>query len=67
MSDCIDLKSVEVFLQTQGNTLNILNGKCYHFWELKFSGIVVSMFINTVGRNYMVPKIIFVFLNFIND
>lgn len=67
MSDFIDLKNVEVYLQTQGNTLNILNGKFYHFWKFKFRSIVVTMFSNAVVRNYMVPKIIFVFFNFIND
>lgn len=67
MSDFTDLKNVEVYLQTQGNTPNILNGKFYHFWKLKFKSIVVTVFSNAVGRNYMVPKPIFVYLNFIND
>lgn len=57
MSGFIDLKNVEVYLQTQGNSLNILNGKFYHFWKFKLRSIVVSMFSNAVVRNSVVPKI----------
>lgn len=53
------LERDELDLPTQGNTLSTLKGKFYHFWKFKFRSIAVSMLI---VKNYMVQKIILVFI-----